>query len=200
MGSADGADMTTDAVQRGFYHRALTGWLECFDRDQLLILQYATMHRRPGRPAAVHFSLPGVNRLHTPTSDDAPPMASPVEVGLDADVRSRLIAVYQSDVLALANAVPAIDLSLWPNFSYLGGRDALGLVPVPPPDGRNGDPHPFDPGHRATGPAQWQTVPANCVPVGDGVRNRPTARRTTRVCRDGGSARRNSSTVIVSPP
>ena len=40
MGTPDGADMTTDAVQRGFYHRALSGWLECFDRDQLLILQY----------------------------------------------------------------------------------------------------------------------------------------------------------------
>ncbi|HEX7443627.1 MAG TPA: sulfotransferase domain-containing protein, partial [Acidimicrobiales bacterium] len=40
MGVRTGVDSFVDAFQRGFYHRALVGWLDQFDQTQLLVLQY----------------------------------------------------------------------------------------------------------------------------------------------------------------
>jgi hypothetical protein len=124
MGAADGADMTTDAVQRGFYHRALSGWLEYFDRDQLLILQYERCTTDPVGQLQATFRFLGLPAF-TPASLMAPhrrPSATD-DAGLGSDVRRRLISGYQSDVLALAAGVPDIDLTLWPNFSYLAGGE-----------------------------------------------------------------------------
>jgi hypothetical protein len=123
MGAPEGADTTTDAEQRGFYHRALGRWLECFDRDQLLILQYERCTADPVGQLNATFRFLGLPEFTPPHLMAPQRRPVPVEAGLDSDVTSRLIAVYQSDVLALADQVPEIDLSLWPNFTYLAGGE-----------------------------------------------------------------------------
>ena len=123
MGTPDGANTTTAAVQRGFYNRALSGWLACFDRDQLLILQYERCAADPVDQLNATFRFLGLAEFTPPSLMAAHRRSSPVDDGLDSDVRDRLIDIYQPDVLALAERVPDIDLSLWPNFSYLAGGE-----------------------------------------------------------------------------
>jgi hypothetical protein len=132
MGTPDGADVTTAAMQRGFYDRALGGWLECFDRNQLLVLQYERCTADPVGQLQATYRFLGLPEF-TPPSLMAPHRRSaPAEAGLDSDVRERLIALYQPDVLALAERVPDIDLSLWPNFSYLAGGETRSDPPNSP--------------------------------------------------------------------
>ena len=94
-----------------------------FDRDQLLILQYERCTADPVGQLQSTFRFLGLPAFTPPHLMTPPRRPSPVSVGMNTDVRSRLIAVYQPDVLALADEVPAIDLTLWPNFSYLAGGE-----------------------------------------------------------------------------
>lgn len=140
-----------DALGRGFYHRALVRWLEHFERDQLLVLQYercridrqgqlsATLRflglegdggdgsgaadPRPGAGAGLGAALSAGHRDGRDRRD-RPPM--------DEDTRRRLVDLYLPDVLQLAEAVPELDLGLWPNFAYVAGPESTALAPPEP--------------------------------------------------------------------
>ena len=121
MGSSEGAMSTADAVQRGFYHRSLLEWLDHFDPAQLLILQYerCALDPEPQLQATFRFlGLPEAAPAPIERARSTVPEGSP---GLDPEVTQRLAAIYESDVSALAERLPRLDLMLWPNFSYLAG-------------------------------------------------------------------------------
>ena len=126
MGGGSGADATADAFQRGFYHRALVDWLTQVDRSQLLVLQYERCAADPVRQLQATFAFLGLPEFRPPGLTDSGGRPPGGRSGLDPELRGRLVAAYESDVTALAAAVPDLDLGLWPNFAYLAGGDASG--------------------------------------------------------------------------
>ena len=116
------------ATERGFYERTLTGWLEHFEADQLLVLQYEQCEADPDAQLAITFEFLGLTEYHLSDAERPPrPDLSP-QPALDVEVRKRLVDLYAEDVAGLAARFSYIDLKLWPNFSYL-----LGDVPAPVP-------------------------------------------------------------------
>ena len=110
---------TQRQIGRGFYDRYLSEWLECFDEEQLLFLQYERCVEDPEgqlKDTYRHLGLtdyrPAQLQQHAGTRTDK-------SVALDPDVKRRLVAIYEPDVLALSKRLPGLDLSLWPNFSHL---------------------------------------------------------------------------------
>jgi hypothetical protein len=122
MGVVDDSAAMADAVERGFYNRALHTWLEHFDPEQLLILQYERCTEDPAGQLGATFEFLGLPEFHP--QGLATPRQAPGEVagGLDPEVRRRLVTLYESDVRELSARLPHLDLSLWPNFSYLAGQ------------------------------------------------------------------------------
>jgi hypothetical protein len=121
LGGPTGGSITADAVQRGFYHRALVEWLSHFDSDRLLVLQYERCAADPGPEMQATYRFLGLPE-HRPQGLDRPAGSrSTTAPALAPEVKGRLAALYEADVLALANQLPGLDLSLWPNFSYLAG-------------------------------------------------------------------------------
>lgn len=109
-----------DALQRGFYHRDLTMWLEHFDRDQMLVLQYERCTSDLEGQLKATFAFLGLPD-HVVSDAELPPRARP-SVGrpeLSGDVKSRLVSLYSPDVEQLAAGFPEIDLRMWPNFAHL---------------------------------------------------------------------------------
>jgi len=125
-----------DAVQRGFYFRALDIWLDHFEAEQLLVLQYERCIADRDAQLAATFAHLGLS------PHDPPPPG--LRVGgrnaqprvLDDQIRQYLTGLYAPDVAALAAAHPSIDLALWPNFSYLTGTSGPS-APEPPASEEN---------------------------------------------------------------
>ncbi|MGD0391963.1 MAG: sulfotransferase [Acidimicrobiales bacterium] len=121
MGAPPDGTAIADAVQRGFYFRALEGWLDQFEPGQLLVLQHERcVADRDGQLEATfrHLGLPP----HRPPASDQPARApAGPRRALDDDVRRYLTALYAPDVIALAENHSGLDLALWPNFAYLTG-------------------------------------------------------------------------------
>jgi len=115
-------DTTTvdNAVQRGFYARALDEWLRHFERDQLLILQYERCAEDPATQLRATFSFLGLPET-APALTPVPGAGSPEGDPVDDDVARRLVAIYEKDVLRLAASEPTIDLTRWPHFAHLAG-------------------------------------------------------------------------------
>jgi Sulfotransferase domain len=121
MGAPRDGTAIADAVQRGFYFRALQVWLEEFAPDQLLVLQHERcVVDRDGQLDATFHHL-GLPPHHPTASGQAARTPSGGHQWLDDDVRRYLTALYEPDVTALATAHPGLDLALWPNFAYLAG-------------------------------------------------------------------------------
>jgi hypothetical protein len=108
-----------DAMQRGYYHRALAEWSGYFARQQFLVLQFERCVldiqgqldrtcRHLGLPPHRASSSAATQR---PRSEQRPP--------LDDELRQRLVDLYADDVSALVADRPDIDLTLWPNFAHL---------------------------------------------------------------------------------
>lgn len=115
-----------DAVQRGFYHRALADWLAVFDAEQLLVLQYERCVRDTEGQLDRTFRHLGLVTPHRPVPSVSPDRTrAEHRTELADDLRERLVDLYAADVAALAADVPAIDLALWPNFAHL----AVGAAP-----------------------------------------------------------------------
>jgi hypothetical protein len=129
-GEPAGANAINDAIQRGFYNRSLDRWQEHFDADQLLILQYERCAADPVNELQATFQFLGLPDIR-PAGWKASGETQLAPVGrLDPDVKKRLVTIYEADVTALAERLPDLDLSLWPNFSYLADMGAE-------PDGSN---------------------------------------------------------------
>ncbi len=115
------------ALERGFYRRWLDLWLQSFDRQQLLVLQFEQCVLDPVGQYLSTLEFLGLDEFHpdhlqlTERSDQRPQDSLPI------DERRRLVQAYESDVLALAERLPGLDLRLWPNFAYLvDGSGATG--------------------------------------------------------------------------
>jgi hypothetical protein len=121
MGVPCDGDIIADAVQRGFYDRALQGWLEEFDVDRFLILQLELCVADPGGQLQRTFGNLGLANYH-PEADVRPGrLPSSTRAVLSDDVRKRLIELYAPDVAALAARLGEFDVNRWPNFAYLAG-------------------------------------------------------------------------------
>jgi Sulfotransferase family len=128
---SDGATQA-DALYRGFYDRALSHWVEHFDRTQILVLQYERCTNDLDGQLAATFAFLGLAEHHV-SDIEQPPRSRPStkRPELSDDARRRLVELYAPDVEALAARLPEIDLRLWPNFAYLAGE----VAPSPPPAG-----------------------------------------------------------------
>jgi hypothetical protein len=117
-GVPDTAATTAQAIERGFYHRALTAWWDHFDARSLLVLQYEQCVADPAAQLAATFRFLGLDDGHRPPDLElAVSAAGGDKVDLDGEVRRRLAELYAPDVAALAGRVGSLDLSLWADFS-----------------------------------------------------------------------------------
>jgi Sulfotransferase domain len=126
MGSPRDTTAVADAVERGFYGRLLSAWLEEFERDQLLILQYERCVVDRDTELERTFRHLGLEppRASSDLGDDR--RRPEPRAGLDDEVRARLVELYAEDVAALATGLPDLQLAFWPNFAYLApGSDTL---------------------------------------------------------------------------
>lgn len=115
------AAAVTEAVDRGMYHRSLERWYGCFRPEQILVLQYERCVADPAGQLAETYRFLGLESF-VPDGLRRPVNATGRPGTLDAGVRSRLVDLYRSDVLALADSHPGIDLALWPHFGALVAR------------------------------------------------------------------------------
>jgi hypothetical protein len=116
MGESVGPASIADALQRGFYNRALDDWLAHFDQQQILVLQYERCAVDPVGQLRSTFRFLGLPDVQ-PTALEKPQPAVAKTGGLEPDVRKRLVTIYEPDVAALAERLPDLDLTLWSNFS-----------------------------------------------------------------------------------
>jgi hypothetical protein len=123
MGAPRDGDSIAAAVQRGFYQRALEGWLEHFERDQLLILQHERCVVDQDRQLDLTFAHLGLSPHRPPHRTPPPGVPGNSRESLPPDVVRHLVELYADDVAALAAWLPELDLTLWPNFAYLVGAD-----------------------------------------------------------------------------
>lgn len=118
-GRAASGSVIVEAIEWGYYDRALTHWLEHFDPAQLLVLQYERCVADPGRALAATFEFLGLSDASVPVVSR--PRSGGSGYALDDDARARLVELYAADVAALCARQPEIDVRLWANFAYLAG-------------------------------------------------------------------------------
>jgi hypothetical protein len=116
-GRAASGSVIVDAVERGYYNRALAQWLDYFDPAQMLMLQYERCVADPPGLLAATFDFLGLADVAVPAVSR--PRSGGESHTLDNDTRSRLVELYAPDVAALCAQRPEIDVRLWPNFAYL---------------------------------------------------------------------------------
>jgi hypothetical protein len=111
-----------EAFMRGFYNAQLTRLLACFDRSQILILQYERCVQEPLSELRRTFEFLGLRdtgfapdvRAHLNASQSQ-------KQALDPDTSRSYAEIYRDDVAALIDSFPEIDVRLWPNFADLAG-------------------------------------------------------------------------------
>jgi hypothetical protein len=122
-GSPRTSATVADAVERGFYHRALVPWWDHFDAGALLVLQYEQCVADPGGQLAATYRFLGLDDGYDPP--DLRRLVSAADndkIELDEEVTRRLVDLYAPDVAALAERVRNLDLSLWANFTGTARR------------------------------------------------------------------------------
>jgi hypothetical protein len=112
------AEVSADAVVRGFYDQALGHWLRCFTHEQILVLQYERCVQDPMAELGRTFRFLGLPPF-VPADVEQRVNESKVQIELPDDARRRLRELYSSDVSSLAVNWPDVDLALWPNFASL---------------------------------------------------------------------------------
>ena len=112
-------DVAQDALARGFYHEQLVRLLECFAREQVLVLQYEICRRNVLAELTRTYRFLGVDDSFVP--EGAHERVNPTEDKVDVprETSERVAALYRNDVARLAEAFPEIDVTLWPPFADL---------------------------------------------------------------------------------
>ena len=109
-----------EAVARGLYHEALCRWMTYFPPEQLLVLQYEQCIADPARQLARTCRFLGLQPfVHKGIEDRVNVTADAHALDLEEGVRRRLVELYESDVRALSQCFPELDLALWPNFTAI---------------------------------------------------------------------------------
>jgi hypothetical protein len=110
------AETYQDALSRGLYSDALRPWTACFPNEQILVLQYERCRADPAPQLARTYRFLGLDPFVHEGIDKRVNVTEHT-LDLEEDVRRRLVQAYESDVRALAQRFPDIDLRLWPNFA-----------------------------------------------------------------------------------
>jgi Sulfotransferase domain len=119
-------DAPLDAFVRGLYHAQLVRLLSCFDRSQVLVLQYERCTLEPASQLERTFRFLDLDDSgFTPNLEDHP-QRQPNKPTLDPDALDAYVAAYRDDVVSLIEAFPEIDVGLWPNFAHLADRSPTG--------------------------------------------------------------------------
>lgn len=106
-------------LARGFYSAELGPWEMVFDSCQMLVLQYEACVLQPAEQLAATYRFLNIDDTFRPATLREPVNTTKVKRTVDAGFRRLLIELYEPDVVSLARRHQAIDLKLWPNFSYL---------------------------------------------------------------------------------
>jgi hypothetical protein len=115
--------LATDAIERGRYAIQLRRVYDYFDRDQVLVLQYEQCIADPLEQYHRTLAFIGApqHRPKDPKRTRGTAQKSRKEPIWD-DLRDAIVEALEDEVVALAELVPELDLSLWKNFAHLGGR------------------------------------------------------------------------------
>ncbi len=114
-GAPVGEAVVIDALERGFYFRQLEAFLDHFDRDRILVLQFERCKADPAQHLNDTYRFLGLDPIGIATSAlvGVVNKARTQKVRVVPEVRTLLAGVYQEDSRELADAFPSIDLSLW---------------------------------------------------------------------------------------
>jgi hypothetical protein len=116
-----------DALSRSLYARPMATLLECFDRSQILVLQYERCVEDPARELRRTYEFLGLGSIdHVPASlrdrlGQKPPPVQFTDAVTDAARR-----VFVRDMIELKAIVPEIDLDLWPSCRDIGSAHGNG--------------------------------------------------------------------------
>jgi hypothetical protein len=117
--SYDPVRFMTDMTNRGRYLAQLERLTRWFPRERVLVLQYERCRADPLAEYARTLRFLGLSDDHVPRALRKPAPAAPERAPLWPDLDDSLHAEFDGHVKAFADAVPEVDLSLWPNFSAL---------------------------------------------------------------------------------
>ncbi len=106
--------VTQDQFARGFYHRQLTHLLRQFPRGRILVLQLEACWARREQELRRTYAFLGLDPGFLPTTLHGPGRPRRAPAALPPHVEEALGLAYRDDVLALVEAFPEIDPSLWP--------------------------------------------------------------------------------------
>jgi hypothetical protein len=115
--SYDPVRFMTDMTNRGRYLAQIERLTHWFPADRVLVLQYEKCRADPAAEYARTLRFLGVRDDYVPRALGEPDAVDPAPLWPDLD--AALHAEFDGHVKALANAVPEIDLALWPNFASL---------------------------------------------------------------------------------
>jgi len=106
-------------LARGFYAAELEPWERVYDHSQMLVLQYEACVLRPAEQLAATYRFLGLDDTFQPKGLLDPVNKTTVKRTIDEGFGRLLVELYEPDVVSLAERYPSLDLSRWPNFSYL---------------------------------------------------------------------------------
>ena len=115
--------LATDAIERGRYALQLRRVYDYFDEDQVLVLQYEQCRVDPVAQYRRTLDFIGA-RWHEPkepTRTRGTAQKSRKEPIWD-ELRHAIVRELEGEVAELAELVPDLDVSLWPNFEHVGNR------------------------------------------------------------------------------
>jgi hypothetical protein len=117
QGAPNTASTVADAVRQGFYAKCLRRFLLHFPIDQVLVLQYERCRSDPAGQLAATYEFLGLDDYQPDELRREVNVSGGEKIRLDPEARRRLVDLYRPDVEELAETIPAIDLSWWPNFN-----------------------------------------------------------------------------------
>ena len=129
----DAAWLATDAIERGRYALQLRRVYDYFDEDQVLVLQYEQCRVDPFEQYRRTLDFIGApwHEPKEPTRTRGTAQKSHKEPIWD-DLRYAITRELEAEVSELAELVPGLDVSLWPNFAHLASASERPAPTAPP--------------------------------------------------------------------
>jgi hypothetical protein len=106
-------------LARGFYSAELEPWEDEYDPSEVLLMQYEACTRDPAAQLAATYRFLGLDDTFRPAQLHAAVNKTKAKRDIDPGFTHLLTELYEPDVVRLAARYPQVDLTLWPNFSYL---------------------------------------------------------------------------------
>jgi hypothetical protein len=112
--------VATDAFLRGLYDGQVDWLFSCFGRDRVLVQQYERCRKETSDEIARTYRFLGLDDGFVPdVFDNEVNVTRGAKVNLTDERRAHLVELYEPSVRRLADRLPDIDVSLWPNFRHL---------------------------------------------------------------------------------